>query len=72
MDKGITVAELFIMLKKQIEKGNKDKYILISDDDEGNGYHTLFYGVDDDPEMIKYALSIEHDRHEANEIVILG
>ena len=72
MNKGITVKELFEMCKVQIGKGNGDKHILISDDDEGNGFHTLFYGMDDSIETIKYALEIEHDRHTEDEVVILG
>lgn len=72
MDKGITIKELAIMCAKQIEKGNGDKHILISDDDEGNGYHTLFYGLDDSKENIEYALEIEHDKHSVDEVVILG
>lgn len=72
MNKGITVKELLAMCQKQIKKGNGDKHILISDDDEGNGYHTLFYGLDDNKENLRYALELEHDNHSLNEIVILG
>ena len=72
MNKGITVKELYLMLAAQVTKGNGDKHILISDDDEGNGFHTLFYGVDDSPEGIQYALELEHDHHNADEIVVLG
>lgn len=72
MNKGITVKELAIMCMKQIENGNGDKHILISDDDEGNGFHTLFYGLDDSKETIEYAIEIEHDNHSANEVIILG
>ena len=40
----ITVNELFELCKKEIENGNGDKNIVISDDNEGNGFHGLFYG----------------------------
>lgn len=72
MNKGITVKELATMCMEQIKKGNGDKHILVSNDDEGNGYHTLFYGLDDSKENIEYALEIEHDNHSANEVVVLG
>jgi len=58
--------------KGMIDKGNGDKHILISDDDEANGYHTLFYGLDDSKENLEYALETEHDSHSIDEIVILG
>ena len=70
---GLTVNALFEYCKEQIEKGNGSKHIIISDDDEGNGYHTLFYGFDDDAEYLKYALELEHDgTHTADNCVCLG
>lgn len=41
--KALTVKELFGECAKQIKLGNGDKTIMISDDDEGNGYHYLWY-----------------------------
>lgn len=41
--KPITVKELKKECDLQIKKGNGDKVIMISDDDEGNGYHYLWY-----------------------------
>lgn len=72
MNKGITVNELYLMCKEQIKKGNGTKHIIISDDDEGNGYHTLFFGFEDDKEDLEYVLEIEHDNHTVDEIVVLG
>lgn len=40
----MTVKELYKLCKSEINKGNGDKNIVISDDIEGNGYHGLFYG----------------------------
>lgn len=40
----ITIAELGQLCELHIELGHGDKKILISADDEGNGYHELFYG----------------------------
>lgn len=41
--KAITVKELKAECEKQIKLGNADKTIMISDDDEGNGFHYLWY-----------------------------
>ena len=41
--KPTTVKELYKECKKQIDKGNGDKVIMISNDDEGNGYHYMWY-----------------------------
>lgn len=49
----ITVKELLRFCKQQIEKWNWDKNILISSDDEWNGYHWLFYQFLDDIDEIK-------------------
>jgi hypothetical protein len=46
----ITVKELLKLCEEEIKNGNGDKHIVISDDNEGNGYHGMFYGfseVDD-------------------------
>lgn len=42
--KELTINDLAKLIKAEIKKGNGDKKILISDDEEGNGYHQLFYG----------------------------
>lgn len=68
----ITVKELFYSCKDAIERGYGDRKILISDDDEGNGFHTMYYTIDYSAEGIKMALELEHDRHTADEVVVLG
>lgn len=72
MNKGITVKELMECCSEQIKIGNGDKYIIISDDDEGNGYHTLFYAFSNDQDLIREALNLEHDNHSEDEVVVLG
>ena len=37
------VKDLFEFCKQAIKDGHGDKNIVISDDNEGNGYHGLFY-----------------------------
>lgn len=39
----LTVKDLLQLCMKECRKGNGDKVIMISDDDEGNGYHYLYY-----------------------------
>ena len=41
--KPITVKELKRACDEQIKKGNGNKVIMISNDDEGNGYHYMWY-----------------------------
>jgi hypothetical protein len=43
--KTLTIDELYSILRCERIKGNGSKKILISDDDEGNGYHECFFGV---------------------------
>ena len=57
----ITVAELYARCKIQMLKGNADKTILISSDDEGNSFHQLFFAFADDItaiENLKHEISI--------------
>jgi hypothetical protein len=44
----ITVKELLKACQEQVAKGNGDKGILLSRDDEGNGYHSCFYLFSED------------------------
>lgn len=71
---GITVKELGALCLEQIEKGNGDKHVLISSDDEGNSFHTLFYSfIDKDNPGFKNLLALEHDgTHTEDNCVILG
>lgn len=43
----LTVKELLKYCQIEIEKGNGDKHIVVADDNEGNGYHGLFYAFTD-------------------------
>lgn len=44
----ITVNDLYNSLKKAIDAGFGDKKILLSNDDEGNGYHECFFVLTSD------------------------
>ena len=64
---GITVVALATMCMEEIRKGNGDKYILLQNDDEGNGLHTCFNGMRefdlDDPNEFK-----SEDCHDYNDL----
>ena len=71
---GITVEQLFVLCHEQIKKGNGKKTVLISTDDEGNGYHTLYYSFQDNTEEIRTIAEVcyIHDQIDLNSIVMLG
>ncbi len=72
--KGITVKELCDDLRKEILAGNGDKTILISSDDEGNSYHTLWYTIQSDIDEIRKIKEATwfHDDDSPEEVVLLG
>lgn len=43
----ITVKDLPKLCEIEIKKGNGDKCIVVANDNEGNGYHGMFYGLTD-------------------------
>ena len=43
MNKPLTVKELAKLCQDEIKKGHGEYSIMLSDDDEGNGYHYLWY-----------------------------
>lgn len=70
---GITVNQLLDLCKEQVKKGNGDKHIIISNDNEGNGYHTLFYAFSDDAKNLELILQEEEDKtHTIHNCVCLG
>ena len=72
--KQLTIKELKRFVDAQMKKGNEDKFIVISDDSEGNGFHGLFYQFTDDIGSIKMLSDMIYDSAETdpNKIVILG
>lgn len=43
MNKPLTIKQLYEECEKQIKAGRGDNVIMLSDDDEGNGYHYCWY-----------------------------
>ncbi len=72
--KALTVNVLAKYCLEQKRKGNGDKVIQISTDDEGNGYHTLWYQFTDDLDEIKacYEYGMFHDDIDVDNTVLLG
>ena len=67
----LTVAELYRYCIKEIGKGNGNKHIVVADDNEGNGYHGLFYAFT--PCTKKYQDDIYDSRYSSEEdTIILG
>ena len=76
---GITIEKLVPILMGEIAKGNGKKKVMLSNDDEGNGYHEMFFGVTDIdgnmasmleamPYMLPYGVNVEN----VSDYVILG
>ena len=72
MNKGLTINELLNECKLQVKQGNGNKHILISQDDEGNGFHTLFYGFTSSQDDINAYADSFHDDNDPEEVVLLG
>ena len=72
-----TINDLAKLVDAEIKKGNGEKMIMLSDDDEGNGYHGLYYAFtptekvfDDSP----YSPSLPYGvkKEELKDYIILG
>lgn len=74
----LKVKDLYAYMKREIDNGRGDYAILVTDDDEANGYHYLWYGpqtieeaeapleIGDDSFSIKIETSdnvAEHNKH---------
>lgn len=70
----VTVKKLKELCNAQIAKGNGDKQIVISNDDEGNGFHSLFFHFTADKNVVKdYAnWGMFHDDNDPEKTIILG
>lgn len=74
MNKPITVKKLMKLCEQEIKKGNGEKVIMLSDDDEGNGYHYLWYPFTEATELLEYGINdfIDIDIAMAKNTMILG
>ena len=77
MNKPLTIKQLYNECKKQIDAGNGDKVIMLSNDDEGNGYHYLWYSFCNAVDILDDAygyMESDFDKNiaEMDDTVILG
>lgn len=71
--KQLTINELLKLCQQQVKKGNGNKKIVISDDNEGNGYHGLFYAFTEiDEDEKEYYQIYDSETNDINEIIVLG
>lgn len=70
MSKPLTVRELYTKCMQEIRKGHADHVIMLSDDDEGNGYHYCWFSFTDvDEYMADY---VDEDIAPADKTIVLG
>lgn len=70
--KAIDVKTLKKLCEKEIKKGNGDKVIMISQDDEGNGFHYLWYEFCDPDEALVDDYLIDEKIAKKENTIILG
>ena len=70
--KPITINELFELCKEQIQLGRGNKSIMISQDDEGNGYHYLWCSFSTPDEAMIDDYTICEDVAKREDTIILG
>ena len=70
--KPLTVKELFKECEKEIKRGNGNKVIMLSDDDEGNGYHYCWYSFSDIEDFTYYDFDINEKIAKKEDTIILG
>ena len=71
MNKQMTVNDLFELCKEAIRKGHGNKNIVLSDDNEGNGYHGMFYGFTEVTEGFEDEI-YDSVTNSARDTIILG
>ena len=75
MNKPLTVKELLKLCQDEIKKGHGDCSIMLSDDDEGNGYHYCWYSFSTAEELMSAEdeeFYLDKDIAPKNKTIILG
>lgn len=67
-----TIKDLLKACQEQVAEGNGDKVILVSRDDEGNGYHRLNYLFSEDVWDYTDPDEARMTEEEFNNSIILG
>ena len=71
MNRQMKVKDLLELCIEEVKKGNANKNIVISDDNEGNGYHGMFYGFTTCSEEFEHLIYDSHTSSK-NDTIILG
>jgi hypothetical protein len=66
----MTVKALMEFCKEQIAAGNGDKMIVVADDNEGNGYHGLFYQFTEADEFVDAIYDSQST--DPDKVIVLG
>lgn len=72
MNKPITVQQLREICQHEVDKGNGGKVIMISDDEEGNGFHYLWYAFCDVEDAVWDDACINENIASKEDTIILG
>lgn len=70
--KPLTIKDLYQECKEQIQNGNGNKVIMISQDDEGNSFHYLWYSFTDLRNAYISKEEINEDIAKYEDTIILG
>lgn len=70
-NKPLKVSELLKICKNAVDNGLGNKYVFISQDDEGNGFHALFYSFTTDVKG-HADLIYQVNEKDLEDIIILG
>lgn len=70
--KAMTINLLKELVDEQIKKGNGDKVIMTADDDEGNGYHYIFYHFTEAKDIFDIEDYINENISNLENTIILG
>lgn len=68
----MTIKELSVITAYLVKKGYGDRKIVISDDNEGNGYHGLCFGFDVENVDEYVDLIYDSTTYDADKLAILG
>jgi len=71
MDKPMTIARLHMLCEQFMKSGCGDYVIMLSDDDEGNGYHYCWYDFSKASELITED-EVDKDIAPLDKTIILG
>ena len=71
--KQLTVNDLLALCKQAVKEGHGSRKIVISDDNEGNAYHGMFYGFTPINEGNKeYYPIYDSQETDVNKVIVLG